>query len=66
MNKEKTEAMKQQQTHRTQEWTTVTKRERTGEDGREGREKRKKGGITISSHNVGGGTGRAVKHREDK
>ena len=47
---------------------TVTKGKGTGEKGREGRDKdgEKKGAITISMYNVGGGMGRAVQHREDK
>ena len=47
---------------------TVTEGKGTGEDGWEGRykDRKKKGGITISMYNVGGGTGRAVQQREDK
>ena len=46
---------------------TVTKGRGTGEDGWEGRDKGgEKGGIMISMYNVCGGTGRAVKYREEK
>ena len=53
-NKEKTEGTKQQQTHRTQEWTNSYQRERdwggwVGGEGQGG-----KRGITISRHNAGG------------
>ena len=67
-NKEKTEGTKQQQTHRTLEWTNCYQTEKDWEGwvlrkGQRGR----KGGITISRHNAGGaGTRRAVQHREDK
>ena len=47
---------------------TVTKGKGNGEDGWEGRDKGgiKKGGTMFSMYNVGGGTWRAVQHREDK
>ena len=65
-NKAKTEGPKQQQTHRTQEWTNSYQRERDlgrvgGKGGRRGIR-----GIMISTHNVGGYRGKAVQHREDK
>ena len=47
-NKAKTKGMKQQQTHRTQEWTTVTKGKGTGEDGWEGRDKGEKGALQLA------------------
>ena len=65
-NKEK---LKEQNTSRITEsknGLTVTKGKGTEEDGWEGRDKggRKKRSITISMHNVYGGTGKAVQHGE--
>ena len=68
-NKRKTEGTKQQQNHRTQEWTNSYQRERDWEEQEAGRDKgrEEKGGIMISMYNVeGGGKGRALQHREDK
>ena len=66
-NKEKTEGAKQQQTHRTEEWTNSYQR---GKDwgvwfGLEAQQGGKRGGIIVSMHNVGGGTVMAVQHREE-
>ena len=58
IRKRKTEGTKQQQTHRTQEWTNSYQRERDwgGWVAREG--EGGKGGIMISTYNVvGGGCG---------
>ena len=65
-NKGKTEGTKQQQTHRTQEWTNSYQRERDwgGWVGREGQEGKRD--VMISRHNVAGVMGKAVQHREDK
>ena len=66
-NKAKTEGTKQQQNHRTQEWTNSYKGKGTEEDGWEriwtGK---KKGDLMISMYNVGWCTRRAEQHREDK
>jgi len=71
-NKGKPEGTKQQQNHRTQEWTNRYQRERdwggwVGREGFVGVGGEKKGAIMISMHNGGGGRkGRAVQHREDR
>ena len=52
-NKGKTEGTKQEQTHRAQEWINNYQRERDW-GGWVVRGKRRKRGITISTHKVGG------------
>ena len=63
-NKAKTEEKKQQQTHRTQEWTKLPKEKGLGRMGRKGG-RRELRGIMISTHNIGGhGEGSIAQRRQ--
>ena len=60
-NKEKTERTKQQQTHRTQEWTNSYQRERDWEGWVEGRDKGENGALRFAHiMESAGDTGKAV------